>query len=170
AIERKLLRHVTDIAANHLGAGRHVEAAYRRASAGWSHEAAEDANRGGFACAVRAQEAEDLALAHLERHVIDGREVAELLHQVVGFHRPCLHLASVFWISAMNTSSSDGAIGRNTAGPKSRLLNLLWSDSTDVLDGERNRCSLAPKGSTLTTPSIFCSASLAARCCGVCTS
>ena len=54
-------------------------------------QAAEHADRRGLAGAVAAEEAEDLAGADVERHVVDGDEAAESAREVPDFdrvHRP----------------------------------------------------------------------------------
>ncbi len=38
---------------------------------------------GGFSCAVGAEKGENLALGHVKRHVVDGGEVTELLHELL---------------------------------------------------------------------------------------
>src|SRR5437879_1973943 len=64
-VERELLRHVADVAANGFRFPRHVKAAYRSPAAGGGQQSAQDANGGGLPRPVRAQESEDLAFADL---------------------------------------------------------------------------------------------------------
>ncbi len=52
-------------------------------SAGGCEKRGEHLDGGGLSRAIRPEEGEDLTGAHLEGHVVHGREVAKLLHQVV---------------------------------------------------------------------------------------
>ncbi len=87
-VERELLRHVADVLADFLGLRSHVEPVDGRLPRGGRQQAAEHADGSGLARAVGSEEAENLALGHLERDVVHGHEGAESLHQVVDFHCP----------------------------------------------------------------------------------
>jgi hypothetical protein len=84
-IERELLRHVADIPADLFRILGHVEARHRAPAGSGRQEAAEHADDGGLAGAVRPQETEDFALLHLEGNVVHGHEVAKGFDQVADF-------------------------------------------------------------------------------------
>src|SRR5207249_12224491 len=62
-VERELLRHVPDVAANGLGVARDVVSADSGAAARRAEQPAENPDRGGLAGAVRPEKSEDLACA-----------------------------------------------------------------------------------------------------------
>ena len=71
------MRHVADAA---TGLGRRatqIVAGHFESSPGSRQQAAQHAKGGGFASAVRAQQAEDLAPPHLEADVLDRVKLAE---------------------------------------------------------------------------------------------
>src|SRR5258706_385687 len=81
--ERETLRHVTDFALD-IGRLRHHVVAQAGAAARIGREqAADHADRGRFAAAVRPEEAEDLAARHLEAQVAHHMLVAEALVQAL---------------------------------------------------------------------------------------
>src|SRR5204862_742301 len=81
-VERETLRHVADAALDAFRIAPHVGAAYDGGARGGPQQSAQHADGGGLAGTVAAEEAEDLAGAHVERHVIDGHEVAEALREI----------------------------------------------------------------------------------------
>ena len=68
------------------GVGRDVDAGDERPAGGRDHAGGEDAGRGGLACAVRAEEAEDLPGFHVEVELVHRGEVGARvdLGQVLG--------------------------------------------------------------------------------------
>ena len=129
-VERKFLRHVADVLLDGFRLRGDVQPADRRAARSGLQQAAQHANGGGFARAVRAQESEDFAAADVEIDMIHGDEIAEALHQVVDFDGIRLHALSAFRIRPMNTSSSDGTICRNVVAAlpcaASAALQSFW--------------------------------------------
>ena len=83
AIERKFLRHVADVLAHPLRVAHHIDAGDENAPRARPQQAAEDADDGRFAGAVRAEKAHDLAVADAEADIIDGDEIAEALDQML---------------------------------------------------------------------------------------
>ena len=81
-VEREPLRHVADAALDAFRIAADVDAADRRGAARRLQQPAQHADRGRLAGAVAAEEAEDLALAHVERQAIDGDEVAEAPREI----------------------------------------------------------------------------------------
>ena len=69
------------------GSRTHIEAVDARRAAGRLEEGAEHLDRRALARAVRAEEAEDFPVPHLEGEVIDGGERAELPDEVAHFNR-----------------------------------------------------------------------------------
>ena len=65
--------------------GGDVQAADGRASGSWLQQTAQHPDGGGFARAVGAEEAEDLAALDVQVDMIHGDEAAEAFHQVVDF-------------------------------------------------------------------------------------
>src|SRR5439155_19898541 len=86
--------------------------------------------------------------------------------------RPIKHheIQEAFRIKAINTSSKDGGIGLNTAGPNPFSSSILSSSAGEVCMGDKKICSVAPEGSTLSTPSAAWRNSLAALWLGLCNS
>ena len=84
-IEREALRHVADPRARRGGCVQQVQAGDLGAAAGGRQQAAQHAEGGGLAGAVRPQQAEDFAALHGEADVVDRDESAEAAHQVVHF-------------------------------------------------------------------------------------
>jgi hypothetical protein len=82
-IEREALRHVADAPLDAFRVAADVDAADDGRSGCRREQSAQHPDRGGLAGAVAAKEAEDLAGTHLERHVVDGKEVAETAGQVL---------------------------------------------------------------------------------------
>ena len=86
-VDRGLLRGDADAPAHRGGVGDDVEAgdAWRAPSVG-VRERGEDADRGGLAGAVVAEQAEHGARRHVEVEVAQGPEVAEALAEALGVH------------------------------------------------------------------------------------
>src|SRR5206468_5883444 len=78
--------------------------------------------------------------------------------------RPIKHheIQEAFRIKAINTSSKDGGIGLNTAGPNPFSSSILSSSAGEVCMVDKKICSVAPESSTLSTPSATWRNSLAA--------
>ena len=89
AVERELLRHVAEPGAGGAGGAIEVEAGDAGPAGGRPQEAAHHLERGRFAGAVGAEQAEDLAAADAEGDVVGRGEVAELLGQPVGLDHGC---------------------------------------------------------------------------------
>ncbi len=79
----ELLRHVAHVPLDLFAVAQDVVAQAGAAAGVRCQQAAHQADRRGLAAAVGAQEAEDLAFAHLQRHVVDDVLVAEALVQAV---------------------------------------------------------------------------------------
>src|SRR5580704_3785957 len=86
-VERKLLRHVANVAADQFGRLNDVVAGYRGAAGGGMQQSAQNSNRGRFSGAVGSEESKDFAGARLKRNAIDGSEIAETLNQILDFNR-----------------------------------------------------------------------------------
>src|SRR5436190_1490768 len=82
-VQGKALGHVADAPLDAFGVAAHVDAADGRGPARRLEQSAQHANRRRLARAVRAEEAEDLSLADVERQMIDGDEVAEAPREIV---------------------------------------------------------------------------------------
>ena len=85
-IQRKRLRHIT-----HPHPRGHIARVDRRAQQlgvafGGGQQAGEHFHGGGFAAAVAAEKAENLAFFDFKTHMIDGGKLAETLGQPVRFH------------------------------------------------------------------------------------
>ena len=77
-VDRRLLEGHPDRAADIVGLADHVVAGYERRAGGGAEEGGEDADQGGLAGAVGAEEAVDLSGVDLEVEVVDGADGAEL--------------------------------------------------------------------------------------------
>jgi hypothetical protein len=89
-VEREALRHVADAALDAFRVAPDVDAAHERGAGGRLQQAAQHPDGGRLAGAVAAQKAEDLSRLHVERHMVDGHEIAEAPRQVANFDRRCL--------------------------------------------------------------------------------
>ena len=78
-VEGLLLEDEADVAAHRLGPGGDVEAGDRGPPDGGPGEGAQHLDGGGLAGTVRAEEGEDLALAHREVDPVDRRQVTVAL-------------------------------------------------------------------------------------------
>ena len=91
AVERDVLGQVADPAPHLERLLEHVEAGHPGGPARGRHEAGEDPHGRRLAGAVRAEEADDLALLHGERHVLDGRNGSVVLGEAIDLdHRSSL--------------------------------------------------------------------------------
>ena len=84
-----MLAHVTDLLLDALGVAHGVETEDARLSGARQQNAAEHAQRGGLAGAIRADESEDLAGGDFEGEAVDGEGLAETLrqpHELDGVH------------------------------------------------------------------------------------
>jgi hypothetical protein len=77
----------TDLALDFDGVGSGVEAENLDAAGGWRKQAGEHLDGGGFAGAVGAEEAEELAGGDGEVDILDGGEVAETAGEIGGGDR-----------------------------------------------------------------------------------
>src|SRR5690606_3060890 len=91
AVQRELLRHVTDAQAHRLRIARHVQAEHFHLALAGREQAAEHADGGGLAGTVRAEEAVDLRTRHIEIDAIDGNEMAEASRQSAGADHRRVH-------------------------------------------------------------------------------
>ncbi len=91
-VEAEALAHVADAALDALRVLRDVDTEDEPRARGRREQAAQHADGRGLAGAVRAEEAEDLALGHRERHAVDRGEGAEALGELAELdgcrHRP----------------------------------------------------------------------------------
>ena len=112
-VQAEALAHVADAALHALRVPRDVDAQHARGAAGGAQQAAHHADRRGLARTVRAQEAEDLALPHVEGEAPDRHEVAEALREVSqldrGRHR----------VSVPSRAGAPRRPGAQRPGPKS---------------------------------------------------
>ena len=96
-------------------------------------EAADHAQRRGLAAAGRPQEGEELAVAHLEVDVVDGGDVAELLHDI---HEPDFDVVRHGRLAAplgRGGSRRADAPGDGAAAPRRwRASSRVSTDSTAV--------------------------------------
>src|SRR5580658_1075929 len=158
-IQRELLRHVSNVPANFFRVRGYVEAAHLSAARSGAQQPAKNADDGGLAGAIGAQEAEYLAYFHADGDMVHGHEISERLDQVVDLHSPdavffrllllgqaASGLSSLRMV-AMKTSSSDGVIGRKVTGPT-----VCCSTAGEVLPGAISTCSESPDVSALSTP------------------
>ena len=81
-VEAEALAHVPDPPLHALGVLRDVHAEHEAGAGGRPEQPAQHADRRGLAGAVRAEEAEDLALVHGERDPVHGLEGPEVLAQL----------------------------------------------------------------------------------------
>ena len=85
-VEGRVLEDEADGLADGVPLGGDVVAGDSGAAGGRAHEGAEDVDGGGLAGAVRAEEAEYLALLHLEADVVDGGKGAEAFAEAGDFY------------------------------------------------------------------------------------
>ena len=83
AVQRKALRHIAHAAARGDVAGVHLVAEQRGPAFAGRHQAGQHLHRGGFAAAVGAEKAEDLAAPDPEVDMVHGDEVAKTHGQVL---------------------------------------------------------------------------------------
>ena len=82
AVQRELLRHITELRARGIAGGSEVHPADAQHPRARGEQSAEHAKRGGLARPVRPEQPEDLAPRDVEAHPIDGREAPEALDQI----------------------------------------------------------------------------------------
>ena len=88
-VDAARLEDHSDLAAHSAGIERHVVAQDQGASGGGKHQRGEDAEHGGLAAAVGAEQAEDLRALHVEGDAVEGHAVAVLVAQAFDLdHRP----------------------------------------------------------------------------------
>jgi len=86
-VERELLRHVADFALDQQALAADVVAKHLTLALVGRQQAAHHADGGGLARAVGTKEADDLALRHAHRHVIDHGPAAEALDEPADLDR-----------------------------------------------------------------------------------
>ena len=86
-VEADLLEGDADLVSDAAGVLDDVEAVDGGGAAGGPEQRGEDADGGGLAGAVLAEEAEHLAVGHVEIDAVDGVDVAEVLGQATGLDR-----------------------------------------------------------------------------------
>ena len=86
-VERKLLRHVSDVLANAFRVRHDVDSRNLRVAGRWAQQSAKYADGRGFAGAVRAQKTENFAAMRLEADVVHGDERSESLGQMFDLDR-----------------------------------------------------------------------------------
>jgi hypothetical protein len=85
-MQRIVLRHVADAAANLPRVRENIQARHARRAGGGRQEAGEDAHRGAFARAVRAEQADDLAAPDREGKIRYGGVARVAFGQVLNFN------------------------------------------------------------------------------------
>ena len=88
-VERELLRHVADLALDLQRFGPDVVAEHRALALVGRQQAAHDADGGGLARSVRPEEADDLALRDIHRHMVDDGLGAEALDEIADGNDEC---------------------------------------------------------------------------------
>jgi hypothetical protein len=94
-VERRLLEDQSDGAADVVPVSDDVEAVDRGTSRRRPEQRAQHADRGRLAGPVRPQEAEDIALGHLEAHALHRLELPEPANEVVDVDHRFLPLSAV---------------------------------------------------------------------------
>src|SRR5436305_522312 len=82
-IQTEKVGHVSDVLAYFIRLIEHVKAVYFRSALGRLEQSGKHFDGGGFARAVRADEAEDIARLKSERHVINREQVAKTLGETL---------------------------------------------------------------------------------------
>src|SRR5580704_9663310 len=82
AIEREFLGDITELLAGGSARSVKIDTGYSQRAMRWREQAAEHAEGRRFARPIRAKQAEDLAAANGEAHMINGGEGAEVPNQV----------------------------------------------------------------------------------------
>src|SRR6185369_12763819 len=110
--ERELLRHVADLLPHALRAQPAALAGEAHDSRARLDQAAEHLDRGGLARAIGAEEAVDLAIAHLEVDILHGLEAPEALCEGPGADR---HAAVGAGLVSVARKVGDGRIALEVA-------------------------------------------------------
>lgn len=110
-------------APHRLGLGDHVVTAHAGAPLSGQAQGSQDADCGAFARAVRSEEAENLARAHLERNALDRSEVAVALHKVL-YHDLTIGLTGHLIFLAL----AELKLGRLAAQKNSARVQALQQD------------------------------------------
>src|SRR5712691_3422840 len=85
-IEAEALRHVTDLVLHLIEVAGHIVTDHDRPAFCRVHQAAQQTHSGGLAGAIRANQAEDLALGDFEGEVIDRGHSPEYARQILGLN------------------------------------------------------------------------------------
>ena len=112
-VEAEALAHVADLPLHALGVPRDVGAEHEARARGGGEQAAQHADRGGLAGAVRAEEAEDLAFVHAERDPVHGLEGPEVLAELADLHGDGHQLALM--LTVPTARSRPAAVSRSAA-------------------------------------------------------
>src|SRR5271154_4143736 len=168
-VERKLLRHVADVAADQFGCLDDVVTGDRGAAGGGMQQSAQNSNRGRFSRTVGSEKSKDFAGARLKRNAIDGGEIAETLDQVFDFNRNAVrarHAATR--VESLRTASTK----------RSSMLGVARTISSNGISPARNRAlrsgmrrsasstnkwTASPTSTALETPSAAVSSSRTRR-------
>src|SRR6185503_19734972 len=132
--EREALGHVADLALDLRGLPDHVVAEAGAAAGVGLEQPADHPDRGGLAAAVGPEEAEDLAVAHLQREVAHHVLRAEVLVEAVHVDGEAVHFA------CPASSTSTGCPGRSfgasdACGRASTMKTSLARDSFEYSTG-----------------------------------
>src|SRR5690606_38764137 len=109
-VQRELLRHVADSLLRGGAGVSEIVANDPRGAGARLQQSAEHLERRRLARAVRPEQTENLALAHVERHAIGGRELAEALREVLARHGDL-----VFELDALDALRERGSAARPSA-------------------------------------------------------
>src|SRR5712692_4782188 len=83
-VKTEILRHVADALANAFGFGAHIEAFDVSVATAERQKPREHFDDGGFPAAVGAEKAENFTFLDAKADVIDGGEIPEAAHEIVG--------------------------------------------------------------------------------------
>jgi hypothetical protein len=86
AVERRLLKHQADRRTRLDGLAHDIVSMHAGAAAGWANQRGQHVNRGGFAGAIRTEEAEELPCRNFEIEPVDGEDVTVTLDESAGLH------------------------------------------------------------------------------------
>ena len=71
-VEGDLLGHVAQALANAPGVGQGIQPSHLNPAAGWGQQRGQDAQGGGFACPIRAEQPKQAAGGNLQVQTIEG--------------------------------------------------------------------------------------------------
>ena len=111
AIERVALGQIADRLSHTERVDPEVAAVHLRGAGGGGDEAGQDLHRRRLAGPVRAEEAEDFALAQLEARVLEGDEAPVLLAEAFGLDHDVAHVGGLSKLGVSDPRKK-GASGR----------------------------------------------------------